>query len=197
MELLRSGDVAFMLTDRVSIDVLHKFQDRFADLGRVTVCLCRVDGELITSPTWGSPFSALIGTSPRGQEVFARAVRTCAIDVHAKVPSLCHEGMTFYSSPIFFEGRCLGVIVVGTRSPISPPPEKVREIAALYEIDVDQLLAGVDQIDPYHGGAPHAIHRFADVLADTIASLYGQAEVIDHASPQRLTPFLQADAAYP
>lgn len=168
-----------MLTDRVSIDVLHKLQDRFADLGRVTVCLCRVDGELITSPTWGSPFSALIGTSPRGQEAFARAVRACAKDVHAKVPLLCHEGMTLYSSPILVEGRRLGVIVVGTRSAIPPPPDKVRAIAVTYDIDVDQLLAGVDQIDPYNGGAPHAIHRFADVLADTIASLYGQAEAID------------------
>ena len=168
-----------MLTDRVSLDVLHKLQDRFADLGRVTVCLCRVDGELITSPTWGSPFSALIGTSPRGQEAFARAVRTCVKDVHEKVPSLCHEGMTLYSSPILVQGRRLGVIVVGTRSAIPPPPDKVREIAADYDIGVDQLLAGVNQIDPYNGGAPDAIHRFADVLADTIASLYGQAEAID------------------
>ena len=168
-----------MLTDRVSLDVLHKLQDRFADLGRVTVCLCRVDGELITSPTWGSPFSALIGTSPRGQKAFARAVRACAKDVHAKVPLRCHEGMTLYSSPILVQGRRLGVIVVGTRSAIPPPPDKVRAIAVTYDIDVDQLLAGVGQIDPYNGGAPDAIHRFADVLADTIASLYGQAEAID------------------
>ena len=168
-----------MLTDRVSLDVLHKLQDRFADLGRVTVCLCRVDGELITSPTWGSPFSALIGTSPRGQKAFARAVRACANDVHEKVPSVCHEGMTLYSSQIFVEGRHLGVIVVGTRSPVPPPPDKVRAIAAAYDIDADQLLGGVDQINPYNGGAPDAIHRFADVLADTIATLYGQAEAID------------------
>ena len=53
MDLPHSEGSVRMLTDRVSLDVLHKFQDRFADLGRVTVCLCRVDGELITPPTWG------------------------------------------------------------------------------------------------------------------------------------------------
>ncbi len=179
MDLPRSEGSVRMLTDRVSLDVLHKLQDRFADLGRVTVCLCRIDGELITSPTWGSPFSALIGTSPRGREEFARAVRTCVKGVLARVPLLCHEGMTLHGSPILSEGRRLGVIVVGTRSPIPPPLEKVREIALAYDCDVDQLLAGVDQIDPYNGGAPDAIHRFAEVLADTIASLYVQAEAID------------------
>ena len=164
-----------MLTDHISADILHKLQDRFADLGRVTVCLCRVDGELIKPPTWGSRFSELIGTSPRGTKVFAESVRLCAVDVNAKVPSLCHEGMTLHAAPIEYEGRRLGVIVVGTRSPIPPPPDAIRKLAKVYDTDPDELLASVGQIDPYSGGTPEAIHRFADLLADTIASLYGQS----------------------
>ena len=167
-----------MLTRLVSIDVLHRLQQRFTALGRVTVCLCTVEGKPITRPTWGSRYSELIGTSPRGRQTFAESTRACATDIHAHVPSLCHEGMALYAAPIDYHGQRLAVIVVGTRVPQPPPPQRVRAVAARYEIDPDELLAATDEIDPYSGGSPEAIHQFADTLAETIATLYGQADRI-------------------
>ena len=164
-----------MLTRLVSTEVLHKLQDRFSDLGRVTVCIGAIDGRPITEPTWGSRFSELIGTSPRGRASFAESIRTLAADPDAKVPSMCHEGMTLYAAPIEHNGARLGIIAVGTRAPTPPSPETVRKLATAYEVDPDELLASIDHIDPHSGGSPEAIRRFADTLADTIAILYGQA----------------------
>ena len=167
-----------MLTRLISIEVLRKLQERFAALGRVTVCICTVEGEPITSPTWGSGYSELIGTSPRGRGTFAESIRTCATDVHAHVPSLCHEGMTLYAAPIDYHQQRLGVIVVGTRAPQPPSADSVRRVAAAYDIDPDKLLTARDEIDPYSGGTPETIHQFADTLAETIATMYGQADRI-------------------
>ncbi len=166
------------LTDRVDRETLHRLQDGFASLGKVTVCLCAVGGSPITEPTWGSRFSELLGTSPGGSKAFAERTRQCATDPSAQVPSLCHEGMTFYATPIRHGGRHLATIVVGSRAAGCPSRETVDELAARYGLDADELFAGTDQIDPYHGGTPEAIRRFADVLAQTIAMLFNQADQI-------------------
>ncbi len=167
------GRAVASLTDLVRVATLQKLQDRFCDLGKVTVCTATVTGTLITKPSWGSPFSELIGCSPRGAKSFAEAIRACSRDWNAAVPSLCHEGMTLYATPISHEGTYLAVIIVGTRTP-QPSPEAVRAAARSFALAPHQLLRAADSIDPYNGGEPEAIHRFADVLAETIASLYGR-----------------------
>ena len=166
------------LTALVSREVLQKLQDRFAALGRVTVCICSVEGSPITRPTWGSRFSELIGTSPRGRTSFADTTRECAQDPEREVPLMCQEGMTVYAAPIVHKNVRLAVIMVGTREPTLPAYETVADIAAAYEIDPEQLWEDVSAIDPHSGGTPEAIRQFADVLADTIAALYAQAERI-------------------
>ena len=167
------------LTCLVGVEILQRLQDRFTALGRVTVCICTVTGEPITKPSWGSPFSELIGTSPRGNVLFADAIRECVTAPDRKVPSMCHQGLSCFATPIRYLGRELAAIVVGTRSPTLPTPEVVRAIAATYALEEARLLETVNLIDPYSGGTPEAICCFADVLADTIATLYGQASRIE------------------
>jgi serine phosphatase RsbU (regulator of sigma subunit)/ligand-binding sensor protein len=166
------------LTTRVTRGTLQRLQDRFAALGRVTVCICTIEGGLITKPSWGSKFSQLIGTSPLGRAKFAEAIRVCSRDPDAKVPSICHEGMTLYATPIVSGGDRLAVIIVGTRVPGPPDRETVCAAADQYQIDRETLLQSAQRIDPYSGGTPEAIRRFADALADTIATLYAQADRI-------------------
>lgn len=167
------------LTHLVGVETLQGLQDRFSALGHVTVCICTVDGERITRPTWGSRFSSLIGTSPRGREAFAEALRACASDPSGRVPSICHEGLNLYRAPIEHDGRRLAVIIVGTRPMTTPDAATVEHTAALYGIDVAALSGAAAKIDPALPGTPGAIHGFADVLADTIATMYAQAEQIE------------------
>ena len=185
--MCRSGDTT--LTGLVSRETLQKLQNGFAAIGKVTVCMCTVDGELITRPSWGSRFSELIGTSPLGRAAFTEILRTSATDSCAtdfpvcqptdwKVGPTCHEGMTLYSTPVVHDGRRLGILVVGTRVPRSQDRSSVHAIADKYGLDQENLFDNASQIDPYSGGAPEAVHRFADLLAGTIATLYGQADRI-------------------
>lgn len=167
------------LTDLIDLDVLQRLQERFTALGQMTVCICHTDGSPLTRPTWGSRYSELIGTTPRGRAAFAQAVRASALDLEPEEPFTCHEGMTLYAVPIVDGSVRLAVIVVGTRYPIPPPPPRVREIARMYGVDAETLLATVDKIDPYRGGSPEAIREFADILADTIATLYAQRAHIE------------------
>ena len=169
-------DVA--LTRLVDVDALHRLQDRFAALGQVSVCIATVDGSPITQPTWGSRFSALIGTSPRGRRTLDESIRTLAHDPGSKVPLLCHEGLTLYTAPIVHEDQRLALMVVGTRTALPPTDEEARAVAAKYGIDPDELVATIDRVNPHTGATPEAAHQFADTLADTIATLYGQAERI-------------------
>lgn len=169
---------AHRLIDLVSLATLQNLQDRFAALGRMTVCIATIDGDLITRPTWGSRFSELIGASPRGQAALVDSIRTGAQSSDATAPVTCHEGMLLYTTPIRHDGRPLGLLAVGTRTHPPPPAVEVRKIAATYDLVSDELLSESTQIDPDRGGTPEAIHRFADVLAHIIAMLYGQAERI-------------------
>ena len=167
------------LTHLVGVETLQRLQDRFAALGHVTVCICSVEGEPITRPTWGSRFSRLVGTSPRGREAFAEALRACALDPTVKVPSICHEGLNLYRAAIEHDGRRLAVIVVGTRPMTTPDRITVEHTALQYGLDVAVLSEAASGIDPSLPGTPDAIHGFADVLADTIATMYAQAEQIE------------------
>lgn len=159
----------------VSRSTLQQLQDRFAALGKVTVCICKVDGALVTQPTWGSRFSELIGTSTRGRTAFTKTIRLRAQDPDCSAPSTCHDGMTLYAAPIAYQDHRLAIIIVGTRAPDLIPRERVNQLARDYEIEPEELWKCSSQIDPYSGGRPDAIRRFADVMADMIATLYAQA----------------------
>ncbi len=167
------------LTRLVNHEILQRLQDRFAALGKVTVCICTVGGDPITRPYWGSRYSKLIGTSPRGRATFADTIRACSRNPNARVPNVCHKGMTLSATPIVHNGGCLGMIVVGTRAPEPPQRDTVDAVAAEYGLDPVRLWDCAASIDPYSGGDPEAIHRFADILADTIAALYDQADRIE------------------
>ena len=140
------------LTALVTRNALQRLQDRFAALGQVTVCICTVDGTLITRPTWGSRFSELIGSSPQGRTMFAKAIRDCAQDPNRSEPVECHDGMTLSAAPIHHDGHRLAVIIVGTRAPDCPPRESVIGTARAYGIDSEELWEWGSQIDPYSGG---------------------------------------------
>lgn len=166
------------LVEMVTVEALQALQDRFSALGKVTVCIRTVDGVPITHPTWGSRFSELIGTSPRGRILFAEQMRASALRAGSRARPIRHDGMAFYATRIVHDKRHLATIVVGTRASDSLDPETLQGFATRYDIDYEELLDTASRVDPYKGGSPEAIHDFADVLADTIASLYGQGDRI-------------------
>ncbi len=167
------------LADLVSVESLHLLQDRFAGLGQVTVCVCTMSGERITEPTWGGPFSALIGTSPLGRKMFSESFRALARVPSTNVPSMCIYGMTLYAAPIVHDGRQLALIIVGTRPATPPASPGIGVIAEMFDLDPGELQDACRQVTEYTGATPEAAHRFADALANTIATLYGQAERIE------------------
>ena len=168
----------FELTELVDAGVLQLMQDRFAALGQVSVGICTVEGELLTVPTWGSRFSRLVGTSPSGRAELAGHLRSLARDPKPGAPIICLDGMTLYATPIEHRGSRRGLIVVGTRAPVWPPEQDLRKTARKYALDPDDLVLATEELDANIGGTPDAAHQFADGLADTIATLYAQAERI-------------------
>lgn len=166
------------LIDLVSLATLQNLQDRFAALGRMTVCIATTEGDLITRPTWGSRYSELIGASPNGGESLVEGIRRGAKSADPSRAVTCHEGMQLYTSPILHNGQSLALLAVGTRKHAAPPEEQLRRIAGEYDLPPDELQAAAALLDPRRGGTREAIHRFADVLAHIIATLYGQAERI-------------------
>jgi sigma-B regulation protein RsbU (phosphoserine phosphatase) len=73
----------------------------------------------------------------------------------------------------------LASLAIATRRHNPPREDMVRQLAVKYEVDVEELLAAAVRLNPWRGGTPDAIHRFADVLAHIISTLYGQAERIN------------------
>lgn len=167
------------LTSRINLATLQELQDRFAALGRMTVCIADVDGHPITKPTWGSRFSELIGASDAGRASLRDCILTGAENPASTEPVSCHEGMRLYTSPILHNGLTLALLAVGTRTHRPPSEERLKKIATKYEIGFIELIEAANNLDPKRGGTPEAIHRFADALAHIIATLYLQAERIN------------------
>lgn len=159
----------------VPVGTLQEVQDCFAALGRMTVVVCSVEGVPITTPTWGSRFSAMIGTSARGSEEFASALQHRAARVNERATQTCLDGMVVYAAPIEHDGARLAVITVGTRTHAPPDRDAAHALAAKYGVDGAELSVEALRINPLRGGAVEDIHRFADVLAQLIATLYGRA----------------------
>jgi len=172
------GSVGQPLTRFVPLETLHKLQDRFAGLGQVTVCLCDPSCNLVTPPTWGSRYSELIGTSQKGEAEFRDALCACCCCADRATPVSCLEGMALYAARIESDGLHLGYIVVGVRAAAAPPAPQVRMIATAYGVEPETLVEAGLPISAWTGGTPEAIHRHADVLADTIATIYTQADRI-------------------
>lgn len=163
----------------VGREALQKIQDRFSALGKVTACIGSTDGEFITRPTWGSRYSMLIATSPRGYLAFCDSIRACCLDPHTSVASICHDSLTLYAAPITHGIDCLGILVVGTR-PIQPLEDgQIQTLAVQYDIDVEELTEAARELEPWNPDTLEATYQFANVLADTIATLYEQAEYIE------------------
>jgi sigma-B regulation protein RsbU (phosphoserine phosphatase) len=167
------------LTALVNLTTLQHLQDRFAALGRMTVCICTTDGEPITRPMWGSRYSELIGTSRIGWPIFLNAVRACVRDPNPEAQQKCLEGMMVHVVPIQRGDQPLASIAIATRRHNPPRDDVVRSQALKYEVDVEELLAAAVRLNPWRGATPEAIHRFADVLAHIISTLYGQADRIN------------------
>ena len=168
------------LLRHVGLDELQRIQDRFSALGAVSVSLCDMGGDPVTRPTWGSRYSAMIGDSPVGQSAFRECLRAVARDPDLREPSLCClEGMTLHSTVIRSGPNDLGILVVGSR-PFAPTNRQaVLAAATRYNLDPDELWDAGRKVDPYRGGAPDDIYRFAGVLADIIAVLFAQSSRIE------------------
>lgn len=169
---------ALSLPELVSLNTLQQVQENFAALGRMSVCIASVEGSLITEPSWGSPYSRLIGTSSKGRAELVEGIRAGFKNPTSAKPVICHEGMQLYTTPIVHDGRTLAVLAVGTRKHHAPDDENIRRIATNFELDVEEFRIAAAMLDPKRGGTREAIHRFADVLARMIATLFGQAERI-------------------
>jgi len=170
----RDGD----LTRVLRVEPLQMLQESFSRLGQMTVVMCQTDGTPITTPTWGSPFSEMLGNSAIGAADFLDAVRESCRIPPPSAPAACGDGMTLYASPIKSAKRRLAVLVVGIRGPFAPPEPVLRELAVKYALDAEELVRAGAPESAATGGTPEAIRRFSDLLAATIATIYAQAETI-------------------
>jgi phosphoserine phosphatase RsbU/P len=166
------------LTRFIQLDTLQVLQDSFARLGQFSVCIADVNGQPITRPTWGSRYSELIGLSSRGRVEWHDGLAVMSRKPPPEGPVIILEGMTLYAAPVVYRRRRLAVIVVGTRPLELPGPDGLRELAKRFGVDPGQMVAAGKLEYPFTGGTPESIHRFADLLAETLATLYGQAETI-------------------
>lgn len=159
----------------VGRSTLQQLQEHFAALGRMSVCIAGIDGELITRPTWGSRYSEMIGTSPRGRAALVEAIRTGNRDRSSAKLVNCHDGVQLYTTPIVHGGTVLALLAVGTRTHAPPTRPQIERLAAAYGLPVEDLATAAGDLDPRRGGTVEAIHRFADVLAHVMATLFAQA----------------------
>lgn len=170
----RSNLKAPRLTECVRAEMLEIMQSRLAALGQVTICIVDPQGQFITQPTWGHDYSRVLGTSENGSHTFARHLAALAQGTEP-VPSLCFRGTTLYAAPITHEGQRLGLIVVGTRPSTQLDPATVAEVAQEYGVDPGVLIDCAARVEPWTPHHQEAVDRFADLLADMIEALYGQA----------------------
>jgi sigma-B regulation protein RsbU (phosphoserine phosphatase) len=168
------------LTEVVRPAILQTLQDRFSALGRVSMCIVDSLGRMLTEPSWGHDFARLAAGSPRGREVYALRLRQMASKAYCTEPVTFGAGWRFYSAAIDYQHERVAVIVVGPRPDACLEPEVVRDLAVEYDLEPDALQQAANSVEPWSEDVQQATFRFADVLAETLGSLYHQGRAIRH-----------------
>lgn len=166
------------LTRFIRYEALRRLQERFSRLAQVSTCICGVHGEPITTPTWGSRYSQLIGNSTLGRLEWRDALRAVCSRPPPKSPPICHGGITLYAAPISHQRQRIAHVIVGIRESHPPPRDEMIAIAERFGIESAALIEAAEPEYRETGGTPEHIREFADLLAGTIATLYAQADLI-------------------
>lgn len=155
---------------------LQRLQNRFSAMANVSICICDPHGELVTAPTWASQFLRLVNRTPAGRAILEASIRETARHESAEQVHLSqHSTIALYGTPILYHTERLGTLIIGVRPPQRFEPDSIREFARMCGVDEAELLQAAELIRPWTEEARKATFQFVDLLADTIATLYGQA----------------------
>ena len=119
------------LTSLVSVGVLQRVQDWFADTSGISVVVRDLSGRPVTKPSYQNPFCKRIMETEFGEaacctsylKTLKRVERTRRVVKYSS-----RARMLQFSAPIIVEGECVGCIVMGGRP---ERPLSARQIAAL------------------------------------------------------------------
>jgi sigma-B regulation protein RsbU (phosphoserine phosphatase) len=189
---VRPGD-ADPLSARIGRDTLQRLQDRFAAMAHVSMGIATVDGRMITDPSWGDRFSELVATSPLGGAAFREAIRNLATTRGHRAPSVCHPGEELYGTPIQHRHHTLALLVVGTRPVGTLDREVLQALADRFAIDPIRLAEAAEEVETWTLERQRATYRFADLLGDTLATLYEQSHRIRRQYGELKTVYELAD----
>lgn len=145
-------------------------------MASVSICICDPRGEMVTTPTWASQFLRVVNRTPAGRAILEASIKETARHESAEQVLLTtHSTIALYGTPILYQTERLGTLIIGVRPPNRFEPDTVRAFAQRCGVDEAELLRAAELIRPWTDDARKATFQFVDLLADTIATLYGQA----------------------
>lgn len=170
------GDALPPLGQLLDIGALQRLQNRFSAMTSLSICICDAQSEMITTPTYASVFLRLLNRTPAGRQMCESSIREAAQrDSAEQVSFTGQSGVSLYGTPIVFNGERLGTLVIGVRPPRKFTAEQVRAVAAGAGVDEVELQQAADLIPAWTEQDRKATFQFVDLLAETIATLYGQS----------------------
>ncbi len=91
---------------------MQPIQDVFAEVAGVSAITVTPDGDLLTRPSGGCRFCALIQTHPAGRQACQESWRRLAT-APAGSFSTCHAGLHYVHAPIRVDGTSVALIIAG------------------------------------------------------------------------------------
>ncbi len=162
------------LRDLIDIRVLQQVQDWFSATTGIPAVIRDADGAMITRPSGGSPFCALIAGSEKGRNWCARSHREAAAQFRkcdSPTKYTCHAGLTQFAAPIRVKDYYFGSVVVGDRPQKPLTRAQILEIAERCEVDAEALGRAAQDMVLWSESDMGAAVDFLHTIANTLATL--------------------------
>ena len=138
------------LTDLISVDVLQRIQDSFAETVGMAALTTEADG---TPVTQGSNFTDYCMKYTRCSAVGKSLCEECdryGAEVTFKTGKyttyICHSGLIDFSAPIIADDQMVGCFIGGQALYEPPDEENIRKIARELSIDEDEYWGAIQRI---------------------------------------------------
>ena len=181
------------ITDLIDVSTLQQIQDWAARTAGVSVLIRDEDGVPVTKASQSNEFCTLIsGEDHTNPECKDSNIKAATLAAAAGKPQkyTCYAGLTQFAAPIQIEGHLLGTIVVGDRPTEPISPERIRDLAAKFNIDFDELMEASKKVEIWSDENMRTTINFLYSIANTLLMLCYQGYHLNK-NVQELTALLE------
>ncbi len=172
------------LIDYIDQNILQRIQDNFTEAIGISVSILDTDVNPVTKSVGLNKFCSLIQGCAKGKrrcKQFRVRIKNDSLRDNRPKAYYCFAGLAHFVAPIIVENTPMGSIEIEGAQIFTPiDPKKIKNIAAEFEINPDELMEAASDIKKFPEDRIYGAGELLYSIAKTISSLCSQEHELTH-----------------